>query len=160
MADVKQSLTDFLRSDSTLSDSTRNSARQTLRELIDDRIYWDRIPTRSNADVCLVLSCTGGQTYYAVATDTCLVTRAVDVDIYAKESVGVNAPVRLDEVWEALRKTISSYRGTWGTLTVQGCFIESLPVSAPVSPDDRSDNWTHRYFTSFDVTYVQDVPAD
>ena len=127
--------------------------QSSVTALVGTCVYLGRRPRHAGAQA-ITLTPMGGEGIYHLGDETEVAQKMVDLSCY---TTGHTASQDAETLYEAVRKLISSYRGTMGELFVSGLTLESGSgaVVAERPDPDKSDYWVFRKFMNLMITYEQ-----
>jgi hypothetical protein len=122
----------------------RVEARDKLRSIVGDAIYWNRQPedilammgeTRHTA---ILTRTVDSEQSYGLLSELPCPLELLRCDLYASGTNGVD---RADVLSDLLYLTVSAFRdGLWGSRLIDSCFVDSRASNA-FAPRDGSDRW-------------------
>jgi len=104
-----------------------------VTDLVSTRLYYDNLPQNATLPA-IVLWQSGDELVRNLATAEDLHRAVVHVDIYA------DTHTTLVSVGEAAEAAIEMQSGTWGTITVQRAYVETI-IDGEEPPRDGSDQF-------------------
>lgn len=170
MSDIFKAIYWYLVDDfSTLTDATREDARNTMRSHLTREdggvaVYHGNIPQGRQSQkgrLALVVTRSGGFSIQAIDKPTGINSVVFDFEIVAKSSVTWRI---IEELSQSLINALVAYRGTWNdspttTIQISALSEETGPFLDTVPPADASDNWIVSYVHQFRIGYIVTVPA-
>jgi len=133
---IKQAMAKFLKDSDT------------IRDLTGGRIF----PQRANQGVKLpyvVIRRLGGTPFNDLAGEPACTVTILDIAAHAESDNQV------EDITEAIRNRLSSYRGPMGELQCHTCSLESSPRDIARPPRDGSDSWRFSSSAAYRITHSQ-----
>lgn len=154
--DITEAIRAALRGEHTFTDATRVDAQQTVRHMVEDRIYVGRKPQTVKGGFILVSVSDVDREYFLggeLDSAQTLVEIACHHDNRRKMMI----------TWEGVRQMLTSLKTTIstqdGNIYIGGCTLESEGEPPPEEPIDGSDEFTYFYNGFFRITHTIKVPS-
>lgn len=150
MSDIKQAIYDFLTTETTSGDTTRDQNRQDLRNIIGTRIYRHARRPQAVTKPSLTMDRIAGDVLSSVSKSPRCVVPILSFSIWTSDNDEASIAER---AYSLLRDIFHQYRGKLNdAITVKTTQIQSEPYERSYKPDDGSDIWLHE--TIFSVSFA------
>jgi len=133
--------------------TARNTARNSLAGAIGNRVWIGRRPQESLTP-SITMQRLSAERYNDLNGEPTTVPSTVDLTIWGRQDQYSPGGI-IEAATEWLRLALTQYRGTMGTLDIQGITIINERMITPVAPTDASDNWLFGYTTDFLIHHSQ-----
>ena len=154
---IERALYEFIKN--PFSGDTSQAARNTAREYVSDqvgtRIYLDRRP-QSELDPAITIRTVQVFAFQDLPGEPGCIRSLVDITVWGQ--YGGLAPIESVELAKNyLHPALAHYRGSMGSLYVQGVSLEGANMLPAYAPIDASDRWTFAYSLTFEIMHQQAV---
>ena len=130
-------------------------ANNKINHAINGRIYFGHVPQSPlPTDRCIIVTDLQRTANYHLGGEAALAKTLVQLDVWATDPGGSAWVGNSEEsAGEQLRRTLSGYSGTIGSITITCCLIERDHTQS-LAPENGSDKWRRRRSMDFLVMHT------